>query len=401
MPILQVQENGVVSREAMAGYIAIRTEEVATRLEAALTGPARKWYDDLSKEELYDQGKYLGEASGEAQTLAAVERAKAAVDPKEMVTAVEDVILNFCGFQSIKAKHIANALHFQFDTDVDRLLGTTLPALCEVDAPSDAVKAFFDGAGIVSAELLLRVVVETDDGELVANPCSPGQPMGKLLKLPLFAQFIMVLTNAVEAKWYQQEIPDCPMAINLYASLLVDDAPLRQMVEDVQSVEIMEMTKGAKRGLAVIEGVKKIREEFGAFVLLDDYDSLHPALDSEPDAIKVSVFGNAFHALQVLKEGGVPAQMPFMDKEKTNDKDFKDYYCSLVPKTQSKIKMVVLEGSENCLKSEVSPGPPLDFGQPKATIASLHLCQAAAKALRALNPEMPPRRPCPLSRRGL
>jgi len=269
----------------------------------------------------------------------------------------------------------------------DRLLDTTLPALSSVEAPSDAVKAFFDESEIVSAELLLRVIVENDDGDLIANPFSPGQAMGKLLKLPLFAQLIMVLTNAVEAVWYQQEIPDCPMAINLYASLLVDNAPLQQMVEGVQQVEIMEMTKGAKRGPAVVEGVRKIRE-FGCTVLLDDFDALHPGLDSEPHGIKTSVFANAFHARQVFKEGGIPAQMPFMDKKETNDKDFKDYYCSLLPKAQPNINRVVFEGSENCLKSEVNPGPPLDFGQPKATVASLHLCQAAAKALRAMNPDM-------------
>jgi len=211
--------------------------------------------------------------------------------------------------------------------------------------------------------------------------------MGKLLKLPLFAQLIMVLTNAVEAGWYQQEVPNCPMAINLYASLLVADSPVQQMVEGVQQVEIMEMTKGAKRGPEVVDWVKKIRE-FGSFVLLDDFDASHPGVDSEPDAIKVSVFGNAFHSLQVFKEGGVPAEMPFVEKEKFNCMDFKDYYCSFVPKIQPKVKMVVLEGSENCLKSEVSPGPPLNFGEPKATIASAHLVQAAAKALRAMNPDL-------------
>jgi len=212
--------------------------------------------------------------------------------------------------------------------------------------------------------------------------------MGKLCKLPLFAQFILVLINAVEAVWYQSEIPDCPIAINLYASLLVDKAPLQQMVEGVRHVEIMEMTKGAKRSQAVVDAVKQIREEFKCFVLLDDFDAMHPGLDSVADAIKVSVFGNAFHALQVVKEGGVPAQMPFMDKEKTNDKDFKDYYCSLVPNTQPEIKMVVFEGGENCVKSEVSPGPPLNYGEPKATVASLHLCQAAARALLAMNPKI-------------
>lgn len=213
--------------------------------------------------------------------------------------------------------------------------------------------------------------------------------MGSLLKLPLIAQLVMVLTNAVEAVWYQQELPDCEIAINLYASLLVEGAPVQQMVEGVKVVEIMEMTKGATRGPAVVEWVKQI-QEWGSVVLLDDFDSRHPAVDSEPDGIKISVFGNAFHALQVFKECGVPAEMPVVHKEKTNDMDFKDYYCSLLPKAQPKIKIVVFEGSENCLKTEPGgpPGPPLNFAEPKATIASAHLCQAAAKALRAMNPDI-------------
>lgn len=388
MPALAVSAQGLVTHQDLADYRALRTEEVSKRLETSWSSRAREWYDNFSEKELYDPGgKYLGDESGEAQAVAAVQRAKAAVELRDIVTAVEDVIINFCGFHTLKTKYISNALHFQFGMNVGELLGTALTSLAEVEAPNDFHKAFFDDAEIVSAELLLRVIRETDDGNLLADPFSPGQPMGKLLKLPLFAQFIMVLTNAVEAVWYQQEIPDCPMAINLYASLLVDGAPLLQMVENVQQVEIMELIKGAKRGPSVVEWVTKIRE-LGSLVLLDDFDASHPALDSEPDGFKVSVFANAFHALQVIKEGGVPAQMPFVDKEKTKDNDFKDYYCSLVPKAQPKPKIVVFEGSENCIKSEVKPGPPLNFKEPKATVASLHLCQAAAKVLSGLNKDV-------------
>jgi len=46
-----------------------------------------------------------------------------------------------------------------------------------------------------------------------------------------------------------------------------------------------------------------------------------------------------------------------------------------------------MEGSENCLKSEVSPGPPLNFGEPKATTASAHVYQVAARALQTTQPE--------------
>jgi len=64
-------------------------------------------------------------------------------------------------------------------------------------------------------------------------------PMSFLLKLPMYAQLVMVLTNVVEATWYQEDIPDCPIAINLYASLLVDGAPILDMVLGVHVVEVM------------------------------------------------------------------------------------------------------------------------------------------------------------------
>jgi hypothetical protein len=354
------------------------------------TSVAQGWLARFSMDELYEEvggeWKYLGEASGEAQTLVAMQRAKATSDPVEMVLAVEDVVLNFCGFQGIKTKFIANALHFQFGTDVDRLVDTTLTALTDAEGPSDSDKALFDDTQIVSAELLLRVVVETADGELVANPFSPGQPMGKLLKLPLFAQLVLVLTNAVEATLYQEELPDCPMAINVYASLLVEGAPVRQMVEGVQHVEIMEMTKGAKRGPEVVQCVQIMRRDLGCEVLLDDFECSHPGLDSEADGIKASVFINAFHTLQVFKEGSAEMKS-MMLKEELNDKDFRDFY-SLVAKAQPRVRRLILEGSENCLKSEVTPGPPLNFGEPNATIASAHLCLAIAIFLRMLNPEI-------------
>jgi len=165
------------------------------------------------------------------------------------------------------------------------------------------------------------------------------------------------------------------MAINLYASLLVEGAPVRQMVEGVRHVEIMEMTKGAKRGPEVVQWVKTIRE-WGSVVLLDDFESSHPGIDSAPDGIKASVFMNAFHALQVFKEGSIE-MMPSMHKKEMNDRDFR-YFYSLVASSQPNARRLVLEGSENCLKSEVTPGPPLNFGQPNATVASAHLCQAIA-----------------------
>jgi hypothetical protein len=45
-----------------------------------------------------------------------------------------------------------------------------------------------------------------------------------------------------------------------------------------------------------------------------------------------------------------------------------------------------MEGSENCLKSEIK-GPPFNFSEPRATIASAHVYTAAAKALCASLPD--------------
>jgi hypothetical protein len=218
--------------------------------------------------------------------------------------------------------------------------------------------------------------------------------MGKLLKLPLFAQFVMVLTNAVEAVWYQEELPSCPMAINLYASLLIAEAPVLQMISGVKVIEIMEMTKGAKRGSEVDDWVSTIRAT-GATVLLDDFDTKHPGIGSKPDGIKVSVFANAFHSLQTFKnepfgeeeEHLLPiTAIPFVEKEKADAYDVMDYHGVIVPKYQSGAKILIMEGSENCLKSEVA-GPPFNFAEPGATTASAHVYQAAARAMLAHQPE--------------
>merc|ERR1719265_2579549 len=105
---------------------------------------------------------------------------KATSDPTEMVMAVEDLISCFCGFnimKPFKAVCIVNALHFQFDVDVERLLGASLSLPSAGGAPTDVEKALYDDATVGSAELLLRCVVETSEG-LLANPLSPGMPMG-------------------------------------------------------------------------------------------------------------------------------------------------------------------------------------------------------------------------------
>ena len=361
----------------------------------------RGWLAGLSEEDLYEytsctgEGKFAGDEAAERDAKAALARVKATDDPIKMVAAMEDFIMCFCGFNTmkpLKAKCLVNALHFQYNVDVDRLLGASLLLPTADGALSDAEKALFDEANIGAAELLLRCVVETSDGGILANPFSPGMPMSKLLKLPLCAQFVMVLTNAVEAEWYQEAIPTCPMGINVYASLLMAEAPVLQMIAGASVVEIMEMTKGAKRGPEVDEWVGKIRET-GATVLLDDFDAKHPGVGSKPDGIKVCVFVNAFHSLQAFKNqplGDSPllpmAEIPFVDKDNPNAFSIVDFYGSLVPKHQNGTRVIVMEGSENCLKSETK-GPPLNFAEPLATIASAHVYQAAARTLCANQPE--------------
>jgi len=401
MSVLAVSPAGIVTDEALDIYLQARREEVGKRLQACLesSSAARAWLYELSENDLHqddDEKKYMGDAAAEEDTKAALERVKIAANPIEMVVAVEDMIMCFCGFtvmRPLKAKCIINALHFQYNVDVNRLLGASLPLPSADGVLSDEEKAHFDEADVGAAELLLRCVVETSDGGVIANPFSPGMPMGKLLKLPLLAQLVLVLTNAVEAVWYQETIPTCPMGINVYASLLVAEAPVLQMIAGASVVEIMELTKGAKRGPEVDGWVDKIREA-GATVLLDDFDAKHPGIGSKPDGIKVCVFVNAFHSLQAFKNepsGSSCApllpitEVPRVEKERLNPFDVLDFYGSLVPKHQSGARVLVMEGSENCLKSEI-PGPPFNFGEPKATTASAHVYQAAARTLCASLP---------------
>merc|ERR1719183_839340 len=133
----------------------------------------------------------------------------------------------------------------------------------------------------------------------------------------------------------------------------------------------------------------------GATVLLDDFDPKHPGIDSKPNGIKVCVFVNAFHCLQAFKNEPVGSsgahllpmvEVPRVEKERINAFDMVDFYGQLVPKHQNSAQVIVMEGSENCLKSEVQ-GPPFNFSEPKATIASAHVYQAAARTLCASQPE--------------
>lgn len=79
-------------------------------------------------------------------------------------------------------------------------------------------------------------------------------------------------------------------------------------------------------------------------------------------------------------------EVPSVQKERINSFDMVDFYGQLVPKHQNGVQILVMEGSENCLKSEAQ-GPPFNFKEPKATTATAHVYQTAARTLCASQPE--------------
>ena len=177
--MLALEPNGHVRPEALQTYIAARKQEVAKRLLVVLDNDVvQRWLEEFSEASLYTEagdGQYLGESSAESQTLAALQRVKSTCQTRnacEIVAAVEDFIHFFCGFHTINAKCLLNAVHFQYAVDVPKLLATVIMPPSAGDAPSQNVKDLFDASEIVSAELLLRAVVETDDGSLIGNPYS-------------------------------------------------------------------------------------------------------------------------------------------------------------------------------------------------------------------------------------
>lgn len=407
MPLLAVGAAGAVKREDLDTYLQLRRKEVASRLQSALENhaPARVWLETLTMDDLRERKQnnssvFAGEPLGEAEAADALQQLKPTNDAANLVEASETLISAFCGFgvmQPYGAVGIVNALHFQFEVNTERLLAADLapPSTSDRALVADA-RTLFDDAEAARAELLLRCVVDAGERGLVANPFSPGMPMGRLAKLPLFAQFVLVLNNAVEATWYREAFDraarpcrPCPLAINVYASLLVDEAPVRQMTDGVEVVEVMEMTKGARRSPSVGKWVSNLREK-GFKVLLDDFEPRHPAVDSQPDGVKTSVFANAFHVQQALKNAaqrfpvGELAFSP--DEKRPNPMDVFDYYGTILPKLMCGIDSIVMEGSENCSKSEVSPGPPLIFSEPNATLASAHVYKTAALAMQKLSP---------------
>lgn len=387
MPLLQVSAAGLVT-DAEA-YFDCRRAEIASRLDPMLANSAvvQRWFADFEVAGLCDEaGGYDGLPATQEPAAAAVAAARAAQSGEDVVRHTEEFILHFCGFSasSPPTRYLTNGLHFQYEMNTAALLSAALPSPQECDDTPAHVKALFDDVDICSAELLLRTV--TADG--VANPFSPGQPMGKLLKLPMFAQCLLVLMNAVEAAWFESELPACPMAINLYASLMEPGSPVLSLARGASTVEVMELTKGCKRDGSAVLCANALRAA-GHVVLLDDFDAAHPAAAADASGVKTSVFLNAFHSLQAFR--GVDAAggplLPFLqaaaclDKPEPRAFDVLDYYGQLLPKLQPKSRVLVMEGSENCLKAEVSPGPPLNFAEPRATLASAHVFKAAALAL--------------------
>lgn len=361
------------------------------RLGALLAHPCvQKWRSDFNDAALLNSdGAYAGDAKSESETRASVLAVQNSQSNEELVNNLEDFILKFCGFCNMSpspAEYLTNGIHFQYETNIDKLMSTPLPLPAEVDSTPYEVKSIFDEATVFSAELLLRVVVKSVDGSVVvANPFSPGAPMGKLLKLPLLAQLHLVLINAVEAEFYQKEMPAIPMAINLYASILEVDSPVLDFVGNAEVVEIMEMTKGAKRAESVAAAASTLQQN-GRVVLLDDFDASHPARDCAATGVKSSVFATAFHALQVIKNdrGDGSALLPFEGAPLPHDAaspramNVCDYYGALVATIQPGARTLIVEGSENCIKSEVQPGPPLNYSEPRATLAVAHVYRAAA-----------------------
>jgi len=394
MALLQVSAQGVVSNAEE--YFGRRRVEVAARLTQLLStsGVARLWLADCTLATLTDaEGNYDGCAATRAEAEAALAAMAATRSAEEIVARTEDFLLHFCGFSTTtpkRTRYLSNGLHFQFEMSVAALVSLELPLPEDTDSAPQAVKTLFDDASICSAELLLRSI--TEDG--VANPFSPGQPMGKLLKLPLFAQCVLVLINAVEAAWYQAELPGIPLAINVYASLMGADAPFAELVGNAPVIEVMELTKGCKRGDSVVAAANSLRAQ-GRVVLLDDFDAAHPAAGANASGIKVSVFANAFHSLQAWKNvaAGGAALLPFAaaatetGKARPQPFDVIDYYGQIIPAYQPTTSLIIMEGSENCLKSEVSPGPPLNFGQANAAVASAHVFKLAALTVASLTAE--------------
>lgn len=203
----------------------------------------------------------------------------------------------------------------------------------------------------------------------------------------MFAQLIMVLGSAVDGNAYQNQMPDLPLSINVYAGLLCEDAPVLKIVEGVRVLEVMEMTRGARRTPALSSWVNELQSH-GYRVMLDDFNTQHPALESTPTGIKVCMFQNAAHSLQMFKEGRLPAN--FTEADAADVSSVVGFYASFIRTTVPKASVLVMEGSENGMKSDLQPGqkgPPLNFSEPMATQATALVYKAAASILEASNRE--------------
>lgn len=381
--LLMVDPSGVVTPANWESFREQRRGRIASRLDVMQTQPAIKgWLEEFEAACLFDGERYIGNASGQDAALEALGKARSASSTTEVVDAMEDFVIHFCGFHETKVKGLINAVHFFFSVDVQRVLA--FPSQMPDDF-SPSAKELFDCAQVAGGEMLLRTVVENAKGQLVVNPFSPGFPMSFLNKLPMYAQMMMVLGSAVDASAYQDQMPELPLSINVYAGLLSEGAPVLSMVDGVQVVEVMEMTRGAQRSPALTSWVSELQSQ-GIRVMLDDFNTQHPALDSSPAGIKVCMFQNAAHTLQVFKEGSLPES--FTEAGSDDVSSLVGFYGSFIRKSMPNVSFLVMEGSENCMKSDLQPGqkgPPVNFSEPRATVATALVYKAAATILEVSN----------------
>merc|ERR1712159_404692 len=94
------------------------------------------------------------------------------------------------------------------------------------------------------------------------------------------------------------------------------------------------------------------------------------------------MFQNAAHTLQMFKEGKLPEN--FSEADAADVSSLVGFYSSFIRKAMPKVSFLVMEGSENCMKSELQPGqkgPPVNFSEPRATLATALVYKAAASIL--------------------
>jgi len=146
--VLTLKPDGHVRFEDLQTYIEARQQAVAERLAKMMDNiVVQRWFADFTEEfALYkeDGVSYLGAASSEQQTKAALQQAKATSKASEIIAAMIDFILFFCGFDANNnAKCLTNAVHFQYAVNVQQLLSMTIPPPSADDASRQICKINF------------------------------------------------------------------------------------------------------------------------------------------------------------------------------------------------------------------------------------------------------------------